>query len=83
MAHPSTKADHDESRRKVCCMCGKRPKEIRQLTSSNYENVKKYVNEIFDLNDSHNPTDICNTCRMFLNQHAKEDTSNSLPKMRN
>ena len=65
MAHPSTKADHEMGWWKICCACGKRPKEIRQLTSANYVNVKKYLNENFDINDSHFPTGICNTCRLF------------------
>ena len=81
MAHPSTKADHEMARRKICCACGKRPKEIRQLTSANYVNVKKYLNENFDINDPHFPTGICNTCRLFLSQHSKGDTSKSLPEM--
>ena len=64
-AHPSTKWNHEESRRKVCCMCGKRPKEIRQLTSWNYENLKKYENENVDINDSHFSTGIWNTFQIF------------------
>ena len=83
MAHPSTKANHEESRKKVCCMFGKRLKGIRQLTSSNYENVIKYVNENVDINDPRFPTGICNTCRIFSNQHAKEGTSNALPERLN
>ena len=82
-AHPSTKADHEDSRKKICYMCGKRSKEIRQLTSSNNEPVKQYVNELFDINDPHFPTGICNTCRIFLNQRAKGESSNPLPVMPN
>ena len=83
MAHQSIKADHEESRSKICSICGTRPKEIRQLTFSNYQNLKKYVNEKFDLTDPHFQTGICNTCRIVLNQHAKGNTSNPLPEMPN
>ena len=60
MSHPSTKADHEMSRAKVCCLCGCKSSQIRKVTPSNCLLVKEHVKRVIllavvpDIKETHN-----------------------------
>lgn len=83
------KSLHEENRAKICAACGKKivlgnNKLHSFLITSRYEDlIKKRIDSDFDLTDSHFPVSVCNTCKLILNEHEKENLKRPLPEMPN
>lgn len=87
--HPSKFADHEENRKKVCAICGR--KIVFGSKSANCFNIrevherliKKYVNCDFSISDSRFPCNICGTCRITLEEYGKDNFKRTLPAQSN
>lgn len=81
MAHPTSMADHELNRSKVCAPCGIKvtSKTGRSISEGMCLLIKEKINPDFDLSDSHFPLSICNTCRVYLSGKGKSTTVPTMP----
>ena len=64
---------HDKNRLKVCVVCYRKGKRL--LSDREVENVRSYVIDDYDINNSYFPAGICDGCHLLLNKKAKYQVS--------
>ena len=78
MAHRTKRMSHEECRRVVCILCMNKAKEIRQITSRIHDLIKEYIFTGNELNDDRLSTATCSTCRLKLEQYAKQNFGSNI-----
>ena len=69
---PNVPKTHDQSRKTICCVCGKKPKvfpsrkPIEVLSDKQSNLVKQFVFEGYSVSHPLHPTALCLTCNTTL-----------------
>ena len=77
---PNKAKTHEQSRRSICCVCGKTPKvypskkPIEVISEKQCDLVKRFVNENYCMSNPLHPTALCFTCNTTLLAHEKVNT---------
>ena len=77
MAHARQARSHEDSRKVVCCVCGKKPKgyakvkAISVVNEKQIEMVKSLVHQDLDVGNPWHPTGMCLSCNTTLSAFQK------------
>ncbi|CAH1106006.1 unnamed protein product [Psylliodes chrysocephalus] len=87
-SHINHRCDHNESRRKICALCGRKinrgSKSLEFFRITDHElAIKKFLNKSFNLQDPRYPTGVCVTCRLILQEHKKNESTHPFKSMPN
>lgn len=88
-SHINHRCDHDENRRKICALCGRKINrgskslEFFRITADHELAIKKFLNKSFNLQDPRYPTGVCVTCRLILQEHKKNESTHPFKSMPN
>ena len=69
---PNAQKNHDQFRKTICCVCGKKPKifpsrkPIEVVSNAQCEFVKRFVFSDYSLTNPLHPTALCLTCNSTL-----------------
>ena len=75
--HSKHARTHDESRKAVCCVCGKKPKTfqtrkpITVVNDKQSSSVRKFVFSEYNVNNPQHPTALCLPCNTALVAYEK------------
>lgn len=89
ISHPKYKCNHEENRKKICALCGKKiifqskPDHHFLLSEKHTDLIKKHINDQFDISNEKFPKSVCSTCRLTLNEYEKGIFKRPLPTMPN
>ena len=61
-------SDHNTCRKKVCVICLRKGKRVRNLSNTDIKSIKDYVNANYNVDDPDSPCGLCNGCYLLLNK---------------
>ena len=70
---------HDKNRLKVCVVCYRKGKRL--LSYKEVENVRSYIIDDYDINNSYFPAGICDGCHLLLNKKANGHDGIKFPEI--
>ena len=69
---PKCARTHSESRRAICCACGRKVTDSREVNQCLEPLVKEFIYPGYSLDNEAYPTGICTSCRKTLDSLAKD-----------
>lgn len=89
MSHPMKRCDHDDNRKKVCALCGRKiifgAKKIEYFRIT--DNLEKLIQELicsdFSITNPKYPQSVCCNCKKILNERDKNNCHRSFKSMPN
>ena len=68
--------DHRQSLAALCCICGRKCKDMYPVTKEKELLIRKHVLNDFDLDSGFYPTSICSSCRKYVAGQEKDPEGN-------
>ena len=68
---PTYAKGHEEARQTICCICFRKQKELRTVTSVIETQICELICNTFSVKDSKFPTVICRNCSLAISAHTK------------